>query len=218
MIYLLLGEDRLAKDQKINEIRASCLPSDDAIKFDYELLHGIKLDPSVLKKALIALPAVAKKRLILIRNFEKLSEHNKEIVLDFIQVKNEPAVLILDSDELTFKGEFFRDITSAAKVIRFRQRGKKSDIWGVTRAIEARNPGEALKILNILLKDGDSPLKIMGGLVWFWGSLRNRVSVDGFKKGLLVLQEADLNIKRSRLRPEHAVEIVVTKLSLLIAC
>jgi DNA polymerase III delta subunit len=218
MIYLLLGEDRLAKDQKINEIKAACLPSDDALKFDYELLHALKLDPSVLKKALIALPAVAKKRLILIRTFEKLSPHNKDIILDFIQKENPHAVLIMDSDDLSFKSAFFRDLSASAKVIRFGQSGKKSDLWGVTRAIERRNPSEALRILNTLLRDGDSPLKIMGGLVWFWGSIRNRVSAEGFKKGLLVLQEADLNIKRSRLRPDHAVEMVVTKLSLLIAC
>jgi DNA polymerase III delta subunit len=126
--------------------------------------------------------------------------------------------LIMDSDDLSFKSAFFRDLSASAKVIRFGQSGKKSDLWGVTRAIERRNPSEALRILNTLLRDGDSPLKIMGGLVWFWGSIRNRVSAEGFKKGLLVLQEADLNIKRSRLRPDHAVEMVVTKLSLLIAC
>ena len=84
MIYFLLGEDRLAKDQKINEIKAACLSSDDALKFDYELLHSIKLDPAVLKKALIALPAVAKKRFILIRAVEKLSAPNKKIITDFI--------------------------------------------------------------------------------------------------------------------------------------
>jgi len=218
MIYLLLGEDRTAKDQKINGIKAACLSSNEALKFDYELLHGIKLDPAVLKKVLIALPAVAKKRLILIRAVEKLSAHNKEIISDFIQEEDRHAVLILDSDELSLKGGFFRDVMSAAEVMRFGRKDKKSDIWDVTGAIEARDSREALKVLNTLLQDGDSPLRIMGGLVWFWGSLRNRVSADGFKKGLLVLQEADLNIKRSRLRPEHAVEIAVTKLSSLIAC
>lgn len=218
MIYLLLGEDRPAKDQKVNEIKISCLSSDDARKLDYELLHAIKLDSGVLKKAILALPAVAKRRLILIRTAEKLSAHNQEIISDFIRSGDEHAALILDSDESALKGGFARDVMSVAEVTRFGRREKKNDIWGVTGAIEARDSGEALKILDTLLKDGDSPLRIMGGLVWFWGSLRNRVSADGFKKGLLVLQEADLNIKRSRLKPEYAVEIAVTKLSSLVAC
>jgi DNA polymerase III delta subunit len=218
MIYLLLGEDSSAKRKKIDDIKSSILPSDDAVKFDYELLHGAKLDPVVLKKALLALPAVAKARLILIRTIEKLNAQNKDIILDFIRGDNPHAALVLDSVETSFKGEFFRDCLSAAEVLRFGQKGKKNDIWGVTKAIESRNSGEALRVLNTLLEDGDSPLRIMGGLVWFWGSLRNRVSANSFKKGLLVLQEADLNIKRSRLKPEYAVEIAVTKLSSLAAC
>lgn len=218
MIYFLIGEDTAAKDRKISEIKTACLSSDDAVKFDYECLHGVKLDPATLKKALIALPAVAKKRLILIRAAEKLSPHNKEIILEFVRSGARHAEVVLESDELSFKGAFFRDVMSIAQVTRFGREGKKKDIWDVTRAIEARNPGEALKVLDVLFQGGESPVKIMGGLVWFWGGLRNRVSVDGFKKGLLVLQEADLNIKRTRLRPEHAVEIAITKLSSLVAC
>lgn len=218
MIYLLLGDDRSAKDRKIAEIKTACLFSDDALKFDYELLSGFKLDPDVLKKALSALPAIAKTRLILIRDVEKLSSHNKNMILDFVLAENRHAELILDSDEFDPKSEFLRDAMPVVRVMRFQRRGEKKDIWSMTKSMESRNPGHALKILNTLLEEGDSPVRILGGLVWFWGSVRSRVSADGFKKGLLVLQEADLNIKRSRLRPEYAVEIAVTKLSSLIAC
>ena len=62
MHYLLLGENSLAKDQKIAEIKKKLLTSDESLKFDYETLHGTKLDSAVLKKALIALPAVSKKK------------------------------------------------------------------------------------------------------------------------------------------------------------
>ena len=218
MIYLLLGEDRQAKEQQIAKIKTSCLSSDDAYPFDYELLHSTKLDPDVLIKALIALPAISQKRLILIRTAEKLDEQNKNIILEFIQTENRHAVLILDSDETVLKNNFFSQVMQTAKVMRFTQRGKIQDVWAATRAIEDRKPAEALKILNSLMEEGNPPLKIMGALVWFWGDLKNRLPAEGFKKGLLVLQEADLNIKRSRLKPEHAVEVAVTQLSLLIAC
>jgi hypothetical protein len=36
-----------------------------------------------------------------------------------------------------------------------------------------------------------------------------------FEKGLLALGEADLNIKRSRLKPEQALELLVVKLCAL---
>lgn len=218
MIHLLLGEDRLAKDEKISEIKRNCLSSPDALKFDYEVLSAVKLDSDELKKSLITLPAVSPQRLLLIRSIEKLNTKNKDILSEFMRLPDRPVVLILDSDQSSLKGEFFRELEAAAQVARFTTSGKKEDIWAMTRAMERRRPADALKILDALLEDGDAPLKVMGGLVWFWGSIRSRLSKEGFKKGLLVLQEADLNIKRSRLKPEHAVEVAVTQLSSLIAC
>lgn len=216
MIYLFLGEDRPAKDQKIAEIKSQCLSSDDALKLDAEVLYAEKLDPAVLKKALIALPAVAKKRFVLIHTPEKLTPQNKDIILDYIQRGYSHAVLILDSDETASKNSFFSAVTAAAKVVRFGYETKKN-VFDVTKALENRDLSEALKILDDLMEEGDHPLQIMGGLVWFWGKSKGRVTAERFKKGLLVLQEADLNIKRSRVTPEHAVEIAITKLSLLIA-
>lgn len=218
MIYLLLGEDSSEKRKKFNKIRSSCLPSEDALNLDYELLYGLKLDPETLKKALLALPAVAKERLVLIQNAEKLNEHNKEIISSVIRAGHDHIVLVLDVSQSSVKGEFFREMTANAEVFKFGGKEEKKNIWDVTKAIERRKLPDALKTLNALMIDGDPPVKIMGGLVWFWGSLKNRLSADNFKKGLLVLQEADLNIKRSRLRPEYAVEVAVTKLSSLIAC
>ena len=77
------------------------------------------------------------------------------------------------------------------------------------RAMSSRNAGEALKILDELLESNVHPLQIMGGLVWYWGKERERLSPQSFYKGLTALEEADLNIKRSRLKPEHAVEKVL---------
>lgn len=81
--------------------------------------------------------------------------------------------------------------------------------------IMLRSPAEALKMLTQLLEEGSHPLQILGGLVWFWGKSRERLSPAQFKKGLLALQEADLNIKRSRTRPEHSLEILIVKLASL---
>lgn len=216
MIYLFWGEDRAAKEKRIIEIKKKNLTSADALKFDYDLHHGLKLDPVVLKKTLLSLPAISKRRLILIRAVEKLSTQNKKIILDFIQTKSRYAVLILDLDEALPKNNFFNKVTKVAEAVCFGRGVPKENVFDMTRAMEGRDSSGALKILNQLLNEGNHPLQIMGGLVWFWGKSKNRLSGDQFKKGLQVLQEADLNIKRSRLKPEHAVEIAVTKMSLLL--
>src|SRR3989338_5471392 len=214
MAYFLLGQDRVAKDAKIVELRKTLLPL-EALEFDYEVLYAHKLDSDDLQKALIAFPAVASQRLVVIRESHRLDPHHKKLILDFFSKKNNKTVLIFDSDEWGPTDSFVKSLSPWVKVMHF-ARGQEFNVFDMTRAIGQRPPEEALKILAMLLGDGVHPLQLMGGMVWFWGKSRDRLSKEKFKKGLAVLQEADLNIKRSRLKPEYAVEVAVVKLSSLV--
>ena len=210
MIYLFLGPDQIAKDAKIHDIKTKLLPL-NAFSFDYEVLYSQKLDPETLKKALMALPAVAKERLVVVRECHKLTKHHEDLILEFLQTPN-PCVLILESEKAEADNDFFKKIGRLAKIALF---GKEEtlNVFNMTRAIAERKQAEALKILFQLLLKGDKPLQIMGGMVWFWKNERRRLPSEKYKKGLLALQEADLNIKRSRLKEEHALELLVIKLS-----
>ena len=55
----------------------------------------------------------------------------------------------------------------------------------------------------------------MGALVWYWGKEGKACGKERFERGLKALEEADLNIKRSRLDPQYAVEKLVVELGLL---
>lgn len=213
MIYLLKGDDYRAKEAKIDELKKAILTHPDAVRFDFDGLDAAKLAPDELKKTLLALPAVNPKRLIFIRNIQKASDPNQEILLTFIKSKPDHCVIVADCGESSRKG-FLTQIAKLGKVIEL-SGGKKASVFDMTKYIEARNPKASLTLLAELLGEGNHPLQIMGGLVWIWGRLKNRISAGNFQQGLRELQAADLNIKRSRLPPEHAVEILVTKLCLL---
>ncbi len=210
MIYLFLGQDNAAKEIKINELKNKILTPAAALKFDYEILYAQKLEPETLKKALIALPAVAKQRLVVIKESHKLNAQNKELVLAFAKDPGN-CVLIIDSDKSQTDESLVKKLGSAAKVVNFKT-PTPLNVFNLTRLIGMHKPAEALKILSALLSQGEQPLSIMGGLVWYWKNARREFSLEVFKKGLLALQEADLNIKRSRLKPEHALELLVVKL------
>ncbi len=215
MPYLLLGKDKPAKDSKIDELKKQHLPSPGAMEFDYEVLYGHKLDPDTLQKALLALPAVSAKRFLLIRECHKLSPHNRELVIRFLKQKQEKVFLVLDSDELEPQDSFVKSLQPLVKVVDFYRPAVRS-VFDMTKAIDRRDPAEALRILGELLNAGVHPLQMMPAVVWFWGQTRNRVSREKFQEGLSLLQKADLNIKRSRLKPEQAIELVVVQLSALI--
>ena len=211
MIYLFLGEDSAAKDQKLTEIKKKVLPSPDAFPFDYEVLHAHHLDAEVLKKVLVTLPAIAKERLVIIRQCHKLTPHTKDLIRGFVRKSYSPTTLILDSEELDEASAFVKEVARFVQIYRFQSK-EELNVFHLTRAISMRKKVEALNILAGLLAQGEYPLQLMGGLVWSWKKSRGGMPAAQFKKGLADLQQADLNIKRSRLKAEYALELLVIKL------
>ncbi len=216
MTFLIIGQDTQAKDDKISALKKKYLPKRESHEFDFEVLHAHKLDSDQLKQSLIALPAIAGHRLVVIRTADKLSAHNKELVLEQVGQKDTQTVLVLEADQMDGKTSFYKKLSKAAEVTRVHSEAK-GNVFDITNAMERRDTTGALKMLTQAIDDGQHPLQIMGVLVWFWGKMKPRVKDEAFKKGLLELQEADLNIKRSRIRSDYAVEIAVTKLCSLIS-
>lgn len=213
MIYLLKGDDHQAKEQKIDELKNKILSHPDARRFDYDNLDAAKVSPEELKKSLMTLPVLVKQRLVLIRQIQKAGTQNQNILIDFANAQNDYCIIIGDCTESSQKG-FLNKLEMKAKVLEFGGK-KKLNVFDMTNAIAARNPREALSLLGNLLSEGNHPLQLMGGLVWFWGKSKTKISPVNFQKGLKELQEADLNMKRSRLPQEYALEVLVTKLCLL---
>ena len=214
MTYLFIRRDLQKKDAKLAELKTKFFKDLSALPFDYEFLSAHKLDSDDLKKSLLALPHLAAQRMVAIRQCERLNEHNRDIVLEVIARDVKTLVIVLDYDELDTKSAFFLKLKPLVQLVNFG--GEKAiNVFDVTRAISSRDTAGAVKILNELITNNTHPLQIMGGLVWYWSKERDRLSVGRFQKGLEILEEGDLNIKRSRLKPEYAVEKVVVELTLL---
>src|SRR3989338_767794 len=116
MIFLLLGEDALKKDEKIREIKSKFIKEQGTLSFDYELLHAHKLDAATLKKALISYPAISPKRVILIRQADKLIQQNQDIIEGFFSEKPGHIVLILETEKESVSGNFGKFLNKSAQV------------------------------------------------------------------------------------------------------
>ncbi|MCR4338138.1 MAG: hypothetical protein NUV91_10075 [Candidatus Omnitrophica bacterium] len=211
MFVLLIGDDDDKKRAKITEIKKKLFTSSDAAKFDCEILSAHKLSAENLKKALLTLPAVASRRLVILQDCQKCAPALEEILFTTLESLPKHLALILDATHLSEKEKVLSKIRSQVQVVEF-PRAKEANVFDMTQAMVARKSAEALKILNDLFSNGIHPLQIMGGLVWFWSNRCQVFGVKNFEKGLEILQEADGNIKRSRLKPEMALELAVVKL------
>ena len=216
MHYLLLGADTALKDSQLARIKADAFKDTDARTLDQESLDGHKLSSEKLKIALLSLPALASQRLIHIHRAEKLSEENLAILENFLQSDQEHAIIVLDAVKWG-KSEARKDILSYVKVIG-REEEKGANVFDVMDCVVSGRLPKALQILNELFDQEEAPEVILGGMIWAWSNkAKGRVPALGYKKGLLVLQEADMCLKRSKF-PErgYALEVAVVKLSSLL--
>ncbi|MCD4779919.1 MAG: hypothetical protein K8S27_05135 [Candidatus Omnitrophica bacterium] len=212
MLYLFLGESPQEKDKRMGAIKREVLLTRDAEKLDYAMLDARRCSPEDLKKSLLALPAVSERRLLVIRQIHKLSQQNKNILVEFVASKPGHIVIVLETTQSSLPKKLAADLNPLARVESFRS-GYKITPFDLTKLMAARKPREALKLLSQLLDEGQQPVQITGALVWYWGNkMSGRVTPEAFQSGLRALQQADLNIKRTRLLPRQAVEVLVVEL------
>ncbi len=214
MIYLFLGDDLAAKDARIIEIKSQFFKnSQEALSFDFDNLDANKLPDDALQKSFLTLPVVIPVRLIVLRQVHKLKSADIQVLLNFCQKPAKYCDVILESAEKTFKGDL-KDLVLYTKTVVF-AKPEGPNVFDMTQLITAGRGAEALKMLNLFFNDNVHPLQIMPALVWYWSKEGRLCGSEIFKRGLQALQEADLNIKRSRLDPQWAVEKLVVELGLL---
>jgi len=215
MIYLFLGDDFGAKDARITEIKTQLFKnSEEALAFDFDNLDAKQLPDNTLKKAFLTLPVIAPQRLIVLRQIHQLKTADIRVLLDFCQKPAKHCDLVLESSEGALKGDL-KDLPQYAKgVVLGKAEGPQ--VFDMTRLISAQRSGDALKMLDGFYQQNVHPLQIMGALVWYWSRQGKSCGKERFERGLKALEEADLNIKRSRLEPHYAVEKVVVELGLLL--
>ena len=213
MVYLFVGINEIYKEQRIQEFKKEVVKKSQEI-FDYERLYSKELTPALLKESLNRIPVVSKKRLVFVRDIDKLNEKCKQTILSYISKPNNKLLLILDTQITQLKNSFLRKIANSAKVIHC-GREEKIDTFVLANAIKKGRSTEALKIFSTLSKKGEHPIRILGGLVWSWKDMRGFLKGGVFKKGIELFLETDTNIKFSRLNPETAMEMLIVRLCFL---
>ena len=83
--YLILGEDGAQREARWAALRQQAVPTEDARKFDCDLLYADKLDPLAFRETLLALPVLSPRRFILLHDAHKLKPRHRELLLDFVQ-------------------------------------------------------------------------------------------------------------------------------------
>jgi DNA polymerase III delta subunit len=208
MVYLFIGQDSPSKDLQLKALRKECLAKSTE-QFNLDILHAREVTLKDLQEKLIYLPLKSSKRLLVIKNAQDLKQDAREFILEFVKVAHKQTILILDIDKQDRKDAFISSIFRYAKTLRFKE-AQSIDTFTLSRQITLRQPDYALRVLNQLLKNGERPERILGGLRYVWE--RESASPLETKRRLKFLLNCDIDIKTGRLKPVFALERLVLNL------
>ncbi len=211
MLYLLIGQDVLSKDIQIKKLKQEFLARGFE-QFNLDIVYAKELTLRELQERLLCLPVKSPKRLIVIKEAQGLKEEVKEFILKFVAKPNKQLILVLDITLRNRQDEFINRIYKYAKVLHFEEI-VPPDTFTLSREINLKRPDYALRILNQLLKNGEKPEMILGGLRYSWE--RDNLSSLERRKRLRVLLNCDIEIKTGKLKALFALEKLIVSLCAL---
>ncbi len=208
MIYLFIGEDPLSKDIQLKAIKKEFLKKETE-QFNLDVLYARELTLKELQERLSYLPVKNPKRIVVIKDAQNLREDAREFILKYVKEPHKQIILVLDINQADKSEEFISHMYRYAKTYRFKET-KRPDTFTLSRQIALKRPDYALRVLNQLLKHGERPERILGGLRY---SLeRDTASPLTMKRKLRFLLNCDIDIKTGKLKPVFALEKLVINL------
>jgi len=212
MVYIFIGEDEISKKRKLDSLKKEFL-SKDTKEFNYDILYAKKMDLERFKELLNSSTFGGNIRLVLIKDALDLSNPLKEFILSYLKRQDPKTILIIDIKDFDSKDKFIQRVLRYAKVFRFRG-SIKVNAFDLSRTLEKKDIISSLNILFKLLSKGERPERILGGLRYQWIN-DNLLNFEEKKRRLALLLDTDFSLKTGRIKPEFALELLVTKLCTL---
>lgn len=210
-VYLFIGQDSLSKDTKLKQLKQQFL-SPQIAQFNLDTLYAKELDLKGLQEKLLCLPVEAKKRMVVIKDAQTLKEDVREFITDYVKRPYSHIILVLDISQKAKGDKFIDRVLRYACICRFKE-AIPADAFMLSEQIDRRQIYSALRLLNQLLKNGEKPERILGGLRYAWERQIREPWMR--RKRLKALLNCDIEIKTGRFKPAFALEKLVVKLCYL---
>lgn len=95
-VFLFIGEDRYLKEEALKRLIPS-LTGVSADGQDIKTFYGSELDHQEVFDSLNTIPLLSEKRLVVIRDIEKISDDMRSGLIDYIKKPSKSAYLVLDA-------------------------------------------------------------------------------------------------------------------------
>ncbi|MEK7274438.1 MAG: DNA polymerase III subunit delta, partial [Candidatus Desantisbacteria bacterium] len=99
-VYLFAGPEEYLKEECIEIIKGKVFSSVDSIELNFQIIYGDNTHASTIINTCKAMPFGAKKKLIIVKNFSRLSQENKKQLAPYLKSPAAHTCLILIADKV----------------------------------------------------------------------------------------------------------------------
>lgn len=207
-LYLFAGQDSPAKDVAFDKAKKEFLQNNTRC-FNLDIIYAKDTTLKELQEKLLYCAFKSEKRIVAVKNCQALKQDIKDFLISYADKPNNDVLLILDIDIFDPKDKFTLAIKKTARLFLFKQ-DQQQNVFDLCRQVEEGQAAAALRILNQLLKKGNKPELILGGIRSH--ASRRAVTIEGLKKTNKLLIECDVAIKTGALKPAFALERLIVSL------
>lgn len=97
-VIFLIGDERYLKEKTLSDLRRS-ISGPSSGGGDYKVLYGAGTSAEEISNCVSTFPFLSPKRLVVIKDFEKLSKEDTRRVFDYINNPNQHTCLVIDTDD-----------------------------------------------------------------------------------------------------------------------
>ena len=116
-IFLFIGEDSYLREKAIKDLKLSLL-NNYSRELDYEVFYGDEASAREILDVAATAPFLASKRLVVIKDFEKLSKEDTLRVITYLRKPSESTCLVLETKDDSVLKEY-DSITRYVNIKRF---------------------------------------------------------------------------------------------------
>ena len=128
-VYLFSGEENYLKEDSLRRIKETLIKPEFS-QFNHDLLSGKEISGIELLNKLLTLPIGQGKRLIVIRDAQKLNPSVKERIIEYLKSPSPTSCLILCAPKVDLRKRFYATIEKTGKsVVFYPLKNRELSLW-----------------------------------------------------------------------------------------
>ncbi|MBE9505138.1 MAG: DNA polymerase III subunit delta [Proteobacteria bacterium] len=115
-LYFIYGNDEFLKQQSVSKIKAIALQGGMA-DFNFDLFHAGEADMSKIMSVLSTFPVMAKRRLVILKDADKLKSQEREVLLPYFNDPSPTTTLLMIGGDVDKRKTFFSTLVKKGALV-----------------------------------------------------------------------------------------------------